>query len=236
MKKLFYVAAIAALALASCKSNNNNSGDNNASNNATEQTTQQNGGASQQGGATQQGGAQDQAAQKAAAEEKAFADAQSFQGWIESINGNDYVIRNADGQTITVNIPNPGQELIEGEPIIIKYIVADGTNKAATDNEKSLDLSQAEKFKKLLGKWGTANNEITFELRKSGKCKNVGKGQKTEFKSWRMKDNNTIEFEVANGNSSFFMPWAIESISDESLSLKNGEAKFDMTRIDSNRE
>ncbi|MBR6179275.1 MAG: hypothetical protein IKQ70_15530 [Bacteroidales bacterium] len=217
MKKFFYVAAIAALALASCKGGNNN-----AEGNTTE--------------GTEQTATQDAAAQQAAAEEQALASAKSFQGWIESINGQDYIIRNADGQTITVKIANPGEELIEGEPIIIKYIEADGANKAATDNAKSLDLTQAANFKKLLGKWGTANNEITFELRKSGKCKNVGKGQKTEFKSWRMKDNNTIEFEVANGDNSFYMPWGVENLSDESLTLKNGEAKFEMTRIDSNRE
>ena len=51
-----------------------------------------------------------------------------------------------------------------------------------------------------------------------------------------MKDNNTIEFEVANGDNSFYMPWGVENLSDESLTLKNGEAKFEMTRIDSNRE
>ena len=222
MKKLFYVAAVAALALASCKSGNNN----NAEGNATEGA-----------GANTEQTAQDAAAQQAAADEQALSSAKSFQGWIESINGNDYVIRNADGQTITVTIPNPGEELIEGEPIIIKYIEANGANKAATDNAKSIDLSQAVNFKKLLGKWGTANNEITFELRKSGKCKNVGKGQKTEFKSWRMKDNNTIEFEVANGESSFFMPWGVEDLSEESMTLTSGEnSKLEMTRIDSNRE
>ncbi|MBR4214360.1 MAG: hypothetical protein IKR94_03485 [Bacteroidales bacterium] len=215
MKKLFYLAAVAALALASCKSGNNN----NAEGNTTEQTTQ------------------DAAAQQAAADDQALASAQSFQGWIESINGQNYVIRNAEGQTLTVTIPNPGEELIEGEPIIIKYIAADGANKAATDNAKSVDLTQAVNFKKLLGKWGTANNEITFELRKSGKCKNVGKDQKTEFKSWRMKDNNTIEFEVANGESSFFMPWGVENLSDNTMTLTAGEnSKLEMTRIDSNRE
>ncbi|MBO7142826.1 MAG: hypothetical protein J6V76_06945 [Bacteroidales bacterium] len=217
MKKLFYLAAVAALALASCKSGNNN----NAEGNATEGTEQ----------------TQDAAAQQAAADEQALASAKSFQGWIESINGQDYIIRNAEGQTITVKITNPGEELIEGEPIIIKYIEADGANKAATDNAKSVDLSQAVNFKKLLGKWGTANNEITFELRKSGKCKNVGKDQKTEFKSWRMKDNNTIEFEVANGESSFFMPWGVENLSDNAMTLTAGEnSKLEMTRIDSNRE
>lgn len=218
MKKLFYLAAVAALALASCKSGNNN----NAEGNATEGTEQ----------------TQDAAAQQAAADEQALASAKSFQGWIESINGQDYIIRNAEGQTITVKITNPGEELIEGEPIIIKYIEADGANKAATDNAKSIDLSQAANFKTLLGKWGTANNEITFELRKSGKCKNVGKDQKTEFKSWRMKDNNTIEFEVANGESSFFMPWKVESLNEEFLCLTTGEgaSKLEMNRIDSERE
>ena len=227
MKKLFYVAAIAALALASCKSGNKN-GETTDGNGAqgTEQTANN-------------GAAQDAAAQKAAADEQALASAKSFQGWIESIDGQNYVIRNAEGQTITVVIPNPGQELIEGEPIIVKYIEADGANKAATDNDKSLDLSYAANFKKLLGKWGAGkdNNEITFELRKSGKCKNVGKGQKTEFKSWRMKDNNTIEFEVKNGESSFFMPWTVEGLTDNAMTLKSGEtSKLEMTRLDSNRE
>jgi len=224
MKKLFYVAAIAALALASCKSNNNNTENGTEANNAN---------------GTEQTATQDAAAQQAAADEQALASAKSFQGWIESIDGQNYVIRNAEGQTITVVIPNPGQELIEGEPIIVKYIEADGANKAATDNDKSLDLSYAANFKKLLGKWGAGkdNNEITFELRKSGKCKNVGKDQKTEFKSWRMKDNNTIEFEVKNGESSFFMPWTVEGLTDNAMTLKSGEtSKLEMTRLDSNRE
>ena len=225
MKKLFYVAAIAALALASCKSGNNNN---------TENGTEAN-----NANGTEQTATQDAAAQQAAADEQALASAKSFQGWIESIDGQNYVIRNAEGQTITVVIPNPGQELIEGEPIIVKYIEADGANKAATDNDKSLDLSYAANFKKLLGKWGAGkdNNEITFELRKSGKCKNVGKDQKTEFKSWRMKDNNTIEFEVKNGESSFFMPWTVEGLTDNAMTLKSGEtSKLEMTRLDSNRE
>ena len=225
MKKLFYVAAIAALALASCKSGNNNN---------TENGTEAN-----NANGTEQTATQDAAAQQAAADEQALASAKSFQGWIESIDGQNYVIRNSEGQTITVVIPNPGQELIEGEPIIVKYIEADGANKAATDNDKSLDLSYAANFKKLLGKWGAGkdNNEITFELRKSGKCKNVGKDQKTEFKSWRMKDNNTIEFEVKNGESSFFMPWTVEGLTDNAMTLKSGEtSKLEMTRLDSNRE
>lgn len=225
MKKLFYVAAIAALALASCKSGNNNN---------TENGTEAN-----NANGTEQTATQDAAAQQAAADEQALASAKSFQGWIESIDGQNYVIRNSEGQTITVVIPNPGQELIEGEPIIVKYIEADGANKAATDNDKSLDLSYAANFKKLLGKWGAGkdNNEITFELRKSGKCKNVGKDQKTEFKSWRMKDNNTIEFEVKNGESSFFMPWTVEGLTDDAMTLKSGEtSKLEMTRLDSNRE
>ncbi len=226
MKKIFYVAAIAALALASCKSGNKNG-----------ETTDENG--AQNIEQTANNGAQDAAAQQAAADDQALAQAKSFQGWIESIDGQNYVIRNSEGQTITVVIPNPGQELIEGEPIIVKYIEADGANKAATDNEKSLDLSYAANFKKLLGKWGAGkdNTEITFELRKSGKCKNVGKDQKNEFKSWRMKDNNTIEFEVKNGESSFFMTWTVEDLTDNAMTLKSGEStKLEMTRLDSNRE
>ena len=86
MKKLFYVAAIAALALASCKSGNNNN---------TENGTEAN-----NANGTEQTATQDAAAQQAAADEQALASAKSFQGWIESIDGQNYVIRNSEGQTI----------------------------------------------------------------------------------------------------------------------------------------
>ena len=220
MKKLFYVAAVAALMFASCKSGNNNQASDDKAAQGTEQTANN--------------GAQ---ANQPSADEKALASAKEFKGWIESINGNNVIVRNSDGQTLTVAIANPGQELIEGSPIIVKYIEADGANKAATDNDKSVSTSV--NFKKLLGKWGAGkdNNEITFELRKSGKCKNVGKGQSTEFKSWRMKDENTIEFEVKNGESSFFMPWTVDGLTDNTMTLKSGEtSKLEMTRLDSNRE
>ncbi|MBQ3655709.1 MAG: hypothetical protein II956_02530 [Bacteroidales bacterium] len=225
MKKLTYLAASAVLAvslLSSCGGNKNANNDKNAP--ATEQT------------ATQEDAAAKAAAEKAAAEEKALAGATEFFGWIKSIDGKNVTIANADGQEITVTIPNAGDELIEGSPITIKYIEVDGAKKSATDNEKSVKLSQ--NFKKLLGKWGTGkdNAEITFELRKSGKCKNVGKGQNAQFKSWRLKDDQTIEFEVEANGKSFFMPWTVDGLADDEMNLVNGESKLAMKRIDSNRE
>jgi len=230
MKKLTYLVASAVIAvsmLSSCGGNKNANNDKNAP--ATEEkaaATENN----------QSAPAADPAAEKAAADEKALASATEFFGWIKAINGQDVTIANADGQEITVTIPNAGDELIEGAPITIKYIEAEGAKKAATDNEKSVKLSQ--NFKKLLGAWGAGkdNKEITFELRKSGKCKNVGKGQSAKFKSWRLKDDQTIEFEVEANGKSFFMPWTVENLTDNQLFLKNGESKFEMNRLDSNRE
>jgi hypothetical protein len=226
MKKFTYLAASAVLAvsmLASCGGNKNANNDKNAP--ATENTA-----------ATQDDAAAKAASDKAAAEEQALANATEFFGWIQSIDGQNVTIKNADGQEIVVTIPNAGDELIEGAPITIKYVEAEGAKKAATDNEKSVKLSQ--NFKKLLGKWGAGkdNAEITFELRKSGKCKRVEKKQNAQFKSWRLKDDQTIEFEVEANGKSFFMPWTVDNLTDDQLILKNGDSKLEMNRLDSNRE
>ncbi len=223
MKKLTYLAASAVLAVSLLSSCGGNKNANNTENAAATETTQEDAAAKA-------------AADKAAAEEKALASATEFFGWIKSIDGQNVTIANADGQEITVTIPNAGDELIEGSPITIKYIEVEGAKKSATDNEKSVKLSQS--FKKLLGKWGTGkdNAEITFELRKSGKCKNVGKGQNAQFKSWRLKDDQTIEFEVEANGKSFFMPWQVDGLTDDEMNLVNGESKLAMKRIDSNRE
>ena len=228
MNKLTYLAASAVLAVSLLSSCGGNKNANNTENAAATETTQED--------AAAKAAADKAAADKAAAEEKALASATEFFGWIKSIDGQNVTIANADGQEITVTIPNAGDELIEGSPITIKYIEVEGTKKSATDNEKSVKLSQS--FKKLLGKWGTGkdNAEITFELRKSGKCKNVGKGQNAQFKSWRLKDDQTIEFEVEANGKSFFMPWKVEGLTDDAMNLVNGESKLAMKRIDSNRE
>ena len=234
MKKVTYLmssAVIAAFMLASCSGNKNANNGSDKDSVVTVATADNNAAAS-----TNTGNAS--TASTADPEETALASANEFFGWIESIDNNNVTIKNAAGETIVVLIPNAGEELIEGSPITVKYVDAeDGSHKAATDNEKSVKLSQ--NYKKLLGKWGTGkdNSEITFELRKRGKCKNVGKGQNTAFKSWRLKDDNTIEFEVEAQGKTFFMPWTVGSITDDQLVLQTGEtSKLEMNRLDSNRE
>ncbi|MCR5453789.1 MAG: hypothetical protein K6F33_02225 [Bacteroidales bacterium] len=158
--------------------------------------------------------------------------ATSLKGWIKSIAGDIVTIVDANGNETQVKVVNAYDELIEGAPIEVKYIDENGTKRTATGDNKSLSLSQ--NYKKLLGKWATEGDKITFELRKSGKMKSTMKG--TNFKSWRVKDDQTIEFEISNENGTIFSPWTVESIDDNNLVLKNGDAKIPMTRKDSNRE
>jgi hypothetical protein len=166
------------------------------------------------------------------AEEIALEKATTLKGWIKSIADDIVTIVDAEGNETQVKVVNAYDELIEGAPIEVKYIDDNGTKKTATGDNKSLSLSQ--NFKKLLGKWATEGDKITFELRKSGKMKTTMKG--TNFKSWRVKDDKTIEFEIANDKGTIFSPWEVESIDDSNLVLKNGDAKIPMTRKDSNRE
>ena len=207
------VVALATLAmLASCKSGNKNDA---AANEGAATTTE---------AAT--------ATPAKSAEEIALEKATTLKGWIKSIADDIVTIVDAEGNETQVKVVNAYDELIEGAPIEVKYIDDNGTKKTATGDNKSLSLSQ--NFKKLLGKWATEGDKITFELRKSGKMKTTMKG--TNFKSWRVKDDKTIEFEIANDKGTIFSPWEVESIDDSNLVLKNGDAKIPMTRKDSNRE
>jgi hypothetical protein len=211
LTKLFPVAAIAALTLVSCGGSKNNAND---ANNTTTEASANN------------------AAPAQSSNEQALANAKSFFGWIQSIDGNTVTIKNANGEEIKVNIANAGDELIEGSPITVKYVtVEDGSNKTATDDASSVTLSK--NFKKLLGKWTTEGDKIFFELRKSGKVK----ATETSLKSWRVADENTIEFEIGDN---VFDKWTVETLDDNNLVLKHGDGadapKIPMTRKDSNRE
>ncbi|MBQ1698426.1 MAG: hypothetical protein II075_11165 [Bacteroidales bacterium] len=213
LTRIIPVVALATLAmLASCKSGNKNDA---AANEGAATTTE---------AAT--------ATPAKSAEEIALEKATTLKGWIKSIADDIVTIVDAEGNETQVKVVNAYDELIEGAPIEVKYIDDNGTKKTATGDNKSLSLSQ--NFKKLLGKWATEGDKITFELRKSGKMKTTMKG--TNFKSWRVKDDKTIEFEIANDKGTIFSPWEVESIDDSNLVLKNGDAKIPMTRKDSNRE
>ena len=206
------VVALATLAmLASCKSGNKNDA------------------AANEGAATTEAAT---AAPAKSQDEINLEKATTLKGWIKSIADDIVTIVDAEGNETQVKVVNAYDELIEGAPIEVKYIDDNGTKKTATGDNKSLSLSQ--NFKKLLGKWATEGDKITFELRKSGKMKTTMKG--TNFKSWRVKDDKTIEFEIANDKGTIFSPWEVESIDDSNLVLKNGDAKIPMTRKDSNRE
>ncbi|MBR4324346.1 MAG: hypothetical protein IKP73_02320 [Bacteroidales bacterium] len=208
------VVAIATIAmLASCKSGNKNDA------------------AANEGAATTNTEAATATPAKSA-EEIALEKATTLKGWIKAIAGDIVTIIDANGNETQVKVVNAYDELIEGAPIEVKYIDDNGIKKTATGDNKSLSLSQ--NFKKLLGKWATEGDKITFELRKSGKMKTTMKG--TNFKSWRVKDDQTIEFEIANDKGTIYSPWEVESISDDELILKNGDAKIPMKRKDSNRE
>lgn len=209
LTRIIPVVALATLAmLASCKSGNNNEAANNGA--APAET----------------------AAPAKSQDEINLEKATSLKGWIKAIAGDVVTIVDANGTETQVKIENAYDELIEGSPIEVKYIDENGTKKTATKDNKSLNLSQ--NFKKLLGKWATEGDQIAFELRKNGKMKSTMKG--TDFKSWRVKDDSTVEFEISNENGTIFSPWGVDVLDDTNLTLTNGDAKIVMTRKDSNRE
>ena len=166
------------------------------------------------------------------ADEIALEKATTLKGWIKAIAGDLVTIVDANGNETQVKVVNAYDELIEGAPIEVKYIDDNGTKKTATGDNKSLTLSQ--NYKKLLGKWATEGDKITFELRKSGKMKSTMKG--TDFRAWKVLDDKTIEFTIANDKGEIKSPWEVETLDDNNLVLKNGDSKIPMTRKDSNRE
>ena len=212
LTRIIPVVAIATLAmLASCKSGNKTDA---AANEGAATTTE---------AAT--------ATPAKSADEIALEKATTLKGWIKAIAGDVVTIVDANGNETQVKVVNAYDELIEGAPIEVKYIDDNGTKKTATDNNKSLTLSQ--NFKKLLGKWTTEGDKIAFELRKSGKVKST----QTGLKSWRVVDDKTIEFEIGDN---VFDKWTVETLEDNKLVLRHGDGadapKIDMSRKDSNRE
>lgn len=172
------------------------------------------------------------AAPAKSADEIALEKATTLKGWIKAIAGDLVTIVDANGNETQVKVVNAYDELIEGAPIEVKYIDDNGTKRTATGDNKSLALSQ--NYKKLLGKWATEGDKITFELRKSGKMKSTMKG--TDFRAWKVLDDKTIEFTIANDKGEIKSPWEVETLDDNNLVLKNGDSKIPMTRKDSNRE
>jgi uncharacterized protein YdeI (BOF family) len=212
LTRIIPVVAIATLAmLASCKSGNKTDA---AANEGAATTTE---------AAT--------ATPAKSADEIALEKATTLKGWIKAIAGDVVTIVDANGNETQVKVVNAYDELIEGAPIEVKYIDDNGTKKTATGDNKSLALSK--NFKKLLGKWTTAGDKIFFELRKNGKVK----ATETTLKSWRVVDENTIEFEIGD---KVFDKWTVETLDDNNLVLKHGNdanaPKIEMTRKDSNRE
>ena len=212
LTRIIPVVAIATLAmLASCKSGNKTDA---AANEGAATTTE---------AAT--------ATPAKSADEIALEKATTLKGWIKAIAGDVVTIVDANGNETQVKVVNAYDELIEGAPIEVKYIDDNGTKKTATGDNKSLSLSQ--NYKKLLGKWTTAGDKIFFELRKNGKVK----ATETTLKSWRVVDENTIEFEIGD---KVFDKWTVETLDDNNLVLKHGNdenaPKIEMTLKDSNRE
>lgn len=177
------------------------------------------------------------AAPAKSADEIALEKATTLKGWIKAIAGDIVTIVDANGNETQVKIANAYDELIEGAPIEVKYIDDNGTKKTATSDNKSLSLSQ--NFKKLLGKWATEGDKITFELRKSGKAKTSMKN--FDFQSWKLVGDNAIEFEVKNKDGQKQnITFNVESFNGDELVLSTGEGdkktNFPMKRKDSNRE
>ena len=211
------VVALATLAmLASCKSGNKTDAANNGEATTTEAAT---------------------AAPAKSQDEINLEKATTLKGWIKAIAGDVVTIVDANGNETQVKVVNAYDELIEGAPIEVKFIDDNGTKKTATGDNKSLTLSN--NYKQLLGKWATEGDKITFELRKSGKAKTSMKN--FDFQSWRVVDDNTIEFEVKNKDGQKqFIKFNVESFNGDDLVLSTGDGdkktNFPMKRKDSNRE
>jgi hypothetical protein len=220
LTRIIPVVAIATLAmLASCKSGNKNDAANNGA--ATTNT---------EAAATPAAPAKSQ-------DEINLEKATTLKGWIKAIAGDIVTIVDANGNETQVKVVNAYDELIEGAPIEVKYIDDNGTKKTATGDKKSLSLSN--NYKQLLGKWATEGDKITFELRKSGKAKTSMKN--FDFQSWRVVDDNTIEFEVKNKDGQKqFIKFNVESFNGDDLVLSTGDGNkktnFPMKRKDSNRD
>ena len=113
----------------------------------------------------------------------------------------------------------------------IKYFInayESDLNNAKAFYEKN---SQYSNFKKILGAWVSRANDngMAFLFYPNGSIIAEGKNINTKFNSWRMKDNNTIEFEILHGDMSFYMPWNIE-ISNDNLTINSGEVQIDLVR------
>jgi uncharacterized protein YdeI (BOF family) len=212
LTRIIPVVALATLAmLASCKSGNKTDANANANNGAATETPA--------------------AAPAKSQDEINLEKATTLKGWIKAIAGDVVTIVDANGNETQVKVVNAYDELIEGAPIEVKFIDDNGTKKTATGDNKSLSLPQ--NYKKLLGKWVAKDGKTTFELRKSGKVKT---SLKTNFLSWRVKDDKTIQFEIKGENGSMFSDWNVDTIDDEKLTLSNGQSKFELDRKDRNRE
>ena len=96
-------------------------------------------------------------------------------------------------------------------------------------NKEYLDKNnQFSNFVKLIGNWEASDNssKVIFKFFANGSIINQGKSQRTKFNSWRLKDNNTVEFEVLNGDMSFWMPWSIAELTNDQLVLRSGEVQI----------
>ncbi|MBP5370060.1 MAG: TPM domain-containing protein [Bacteroidales bacterium] len=94
--------------------------------------------------------------------------------------------------------------------------------------------SKYSNFKNIIGGWGTktADNGLYFLFYPNGGIITNGDNIKVQIASWRMKNNNIIEFEVTNGETSLFMPWNIIELSDDNLKLDSGNAQIDLVRLE----
>ena len=169
-------------------------------------------------------------------EDEDAANTQLLHGIITAIDGDKVNIAGNDGKDYTVLITDKSQELIEGSPITVAYKTAE--DGSLTNAAETGAVAVPKDYSKILGKWATEKNAITFEMRKRGKCKNVGKGQNVEFKSWKLA-NDTILFHAKSGDAEFDMPWALnvnELENNDQLVLTQGTSTLNFSRIDSERE
>lgn len=224
MKFTYLLATVAAVSmLASCSCNKNKESEGQAEATQTEQQAE---------AAENAETAQTPEAQKAAVPE----DAKKYVGYIKTIEGNDLTLWDGTNEENLTKITlDDASDLIEGAPIIVYYTpTAEGNNKIAAAQDQAVNI--AKNYRLLIGKWATADNSITYELRRRGRAHNVAKDQNVEFKGWRL-HNDTIGFVASpKGQDMVFFDdgWYVEKVDETSLVLTKGsDARLEMTRLDS---
>lgn len=82
---------------------------------------------------------------------------------------------------------------------------------------------------RFVGKWATEGEKIVFEFFSDGTMRSSLKN--TALKAWNIKDNDTIELVISNGEQTLSMPWKYKFLNDNTLHLNNGTVTIPLSKI-----